>query len=53
MSGFTYLLILAALFFITTILFGIGMGDKNDDLDFDKHPIASSLGIFGWKVLKI
>lgn len=53
MSGFTYLLILAALFFITTILFGIGMGDKNDDLDFDKHPIASSLGIFGCIVLSI
>ena len=53
MSGFTYLLILAALFFITTILFGIGMGDKNDDLDFDNHPIASSLGIFGCIVLSI
>ena len=53
MSGFTYLLILAALFFITTILFGIGMGDNKDDLDFDKHPIASSLGIFGCIVLSI
>ena len=52
MSGFTYLGILAAIFFITTILFGISMGD-NDDLDFDKHPIASSLGTFSCIVLSI
>ena len=52
MSGFTYLAILAALFLITTILFGIGMGDK-DDLDYDKHPIASSLGTFSCIVLTI
>lgn len=45
MSGFTYLWILGAIFFITVVLFGIGMGD-NDDLNFDSHPIASSLGIF-------
>lgn len=52
MSGFTYLWILGAIFFITTILLGIGMGDNND-LDFDKHPIASSLGVFGYIILSI
>ena len=52
MSGFTYLAILAAIFLITVILFGIGMGDK-DDLDYDKHPIASSLGTFSCIVLTI
>jgi hypothetical protein len=50
--GFTYLAILAALFLITAILFGIGMDDK-DDLDFNNHPIASSLGIFSCIVLAI
>ena len=53
MSGYTFLWIFGAVFFITTILFGIGMDDKNDDLDFDNHPIASSLGIFGCIVLSI
>lgn len=52
MTGFTYLWILGALFLITAILFGIGMGD-NDDLDFDSHPIASSLGIFSCIILSI
>ena len=51
MSGFTYFAILAAIFLIV-ILFGIGMGDK-DDLDYDKHPIASSLGTFSCIVLTI
>lgn len=53
MSGLTYLVILVALFFITTILVGIGMGDNKDDLDFDNHPITSSLGIFSCIVLAI
>ena len=53
MSGYTFLWIFGAVFFITTILFGIGMDDKNDDLDFDNHPIASSLGIFGCIILSI
>ena len=52
MSGFTYLWILGAIFFITVVLFGIGMGDK-DDLDFNNHPIASSLGIFSCIVFTI
>lgn len=52
MSGFTYLWLFGAIFLITAILFGIGMGD-NDDLDFDRHPIASSLGIFGCIILSI
>lgn len=52
MSGFTFLWILGATFLITTILFGVGMGD-NDDLDFDNHPIASSLSVVGCTVLSI
>ena len=53
MSGFTYFCVLGAIFLITAILFAIGMGDNDDDLDFDKHPIASSLGIFSCIVLSI
>lgn len=52
MSGFTFLWILGATFLITAILFSIGMGN-NDDLDFDNHPIASSLSVFGCIVLSI
>ena len=52
MSGFTFLCIFGAIFFITTILVGVGMGDNNE-LDFDNHPIASSLGTFGCIVLSL